>query len=152
MITYRVTFPVQEVLAECIEQVSLDFRAIRATAGTDVDRSYDDFILSADEREPFAAEFLSQATALCADYPAMLRPLILSEIRLSVEVSLARMMLLESVERMLKDCMKARMLGWWYRLRNVELSREQEAKAAEAGERLLSAFNPSCTVRRLRYF
>lgn len=152
MITYRVTFPVQEVLAECIEQVSLDFRAIRATAGTDVDRSYDDFILSADEREPFAAEFLSQATALCADYPAMLRPLILSEIRLSVEVSLARMMPLESVERMLKDCMKARMLGWWYRLRNVELSREQEAKASEAGERLLSAFNPSCTVRRLRYF
>ena len=152
MITYRVTFPVQEVLAECIEQVSLDFRAIRATAGTDVDRSYDDFILSADEREPFAAEFLSQATALCADYPAMLRPLILSEIRLSVEVSLARMMPLESVERMLKDCMKARMLGWWYRLRNVELSREQEAKASEAGVRLLSAFNPSCTVRRLRYF
>ena len=152
MITYRVTFPVQEVLAECIEQVSLDFRAIRATAVTDVDRSYDDFILSADEREPFAAEFLSQATALCADYPAMLRPLILSEIRLSVEVSLARMMPLESVERMLKDCMKARMLGWWYRLRNIELSREQEAKAAEAGERLLSAFNPSCTVRRLRYF
>lgn len=152
MITYRVTFPVQEVLAECIEQVSLDFRAIRATAGTDVDRFYDDFILSADEREPFAAEFLSQATALCADYPAMLRPLILSEIRLSAEVSLARMMPLESVERMLKDCMKARMLGWWYRLRNVELSREQEAKAAEAGERLLSAFNLSCTVRRLRYF
>lgn len=152
MITYRVTFPVQEVLAECIEQVSLDFRAIRATAGTDVDRSYDDFILSADEREPFAAEFLSQATALCADYPAMLRPLILSEIRLSVEVSLARMMPLESVERMLKDCMKARMLGWWYRLRNAELSREQEAQAAEAGKRLLSAFNPSCTVRRLRYF
>lgn len=152
MITYRVTFPVQEVLAECMEQVSLDFRAIRATAGTDVDRSYDDFILSADEREPFAAEFLSQATALCADYPAILRPLILSEIRLSVEVSLARMMPLENVERMLKDCMKARMLGWWYRLRNVELSREQEAKAVEAGERLLSAFNPGCTVRKLRYF
>ena len=152
MITYSVTFPVQEVLAECIEQVSLDFRAIRATAGTDVDRSYDDFILSADEREPFAAEFLSQATALCADYPAMLRPLILSDVRLSMEVSLSRMMPLESVERMLKDCMKARMLGWWYRVRNVELSREQEAKAAEAGERLLSAFNPSCTVRRLRYF
>lgn len=152
MIAYRVTFPVQEVLTECMEQVSLDFRAIRATAGAEVDRSYDDFILSADEKEPFATEFQSQATALCADYPAALRPLILSEIRLSVEVSLSRMMPLESVERMLKDCMKARMLGWWYRQRNVELSRVQEAKAAEAGERLLSAFNPSCTVRRLRYF
>lgn len=152
MITYRVTFPVQEVLAECIEQVSLDFRAIRATAGTDADSSYDDFILSADEREPFAAEFLSQATALCADYPAMLRPLILSEVRLSADVSLSRMMPLESVGRMLKDCMKARMLGWWYRLRNAGLSEKYEVKAAEAGERLMSAFNPGCTVRRLRYF
>ena len=64
MITYRVTFPVQEVLTECMEQVSLDFRAIRATAGTDADSSYDDFILSADEREPFAAEFLSRCFAL----------------------------------------------------------------------------------------
>ena len=152
MIAYRVTLPVQEVLNECMEQVSLDFRAIRATAGAEVDRTYDDFILSADEKEPFAEEFQSQATALCADYPAALRLLLLSAVRLSVEVSLSRMMPLESVERLLKDCMKARMLGWWYRLRNAELSREQEAKAAEAGERLLSAFNPSCTVRRLRYF
>lgn len=152
MIIYRVTIPAQEVLNECMDQVSLDFRAIRATAGADVDRSYDDFILSTDEKEQFVVEFQSAVTELCAEYPAALGLLVLSEARMSVDISLSRMQPLESVERMLKDWLKARMLGWWYRMRNADLFQMQAVKASEAGERLLSAFNPSCTVRRLRYF
>lgn len=152
MNTYHVTLLVQEILGECIDQVSLDFRALRTTAGAGADKSYDDYTLSTDEKGPFAVEFQSVAAELCSRYSGAVTACALTEDRFSADITIARNMPRQIVERMLKDCVKAGMLAWWYRQRNPDMWQKQTLLAEAAGERLQSAFMPSCTTRRLRYF
>lgn len=152
MKTYHVTLLVQDILNECIDQVSLDFRALRTMAGAVSDKSYDDYMLSTDEREPFAVEFQSVAAEFCARFPLSVCACMLTEDRFAADITIACELPQQVMERRMKDYMKAAMLAWWYRLRNPDLWQKQAMQAEAAGEALLSLFEPSCTVRRLRYF
>lgn len=152
MKTYHVTLLVQEILGECIDQVSLDFRALRTTAGAGADKSYDDYTLSTDEKDPFAVEFQSVAAELCVRFPLSVRACALTEDRFAADVTIACELPQQIMERRMKDYMKAAMLVWWYRLRNPDLWQKQVMQAEAAGEELQSLFAPSCTTRRLRYF
>lgn len=152
MKTYHVTLLVQDILNECIDQVALDFRALRVTAGADTDKSYDDYMLSTDEKDPFAVEFQSVASELCARFPQSVRVCTLTEDRFAADVTIACELPKQVMERRMKDYMKAAMLVWWYRLRNQDLWQKQVMQAEAVGEELQSQFTPSCTTRRLRYF
>ena len=152
MKTYHVTLAVQDILDECINQVALDFRALRVTAGAVADKYYDDYMLSTDEKDPFVVEFQSVAAELCARFQLSVRACALTEDRFAADVTISCCLPRLIVERRMKDYMKAAMLAWWYRLRNPDLWQKQVVQAETAGEELRSLFTPSCTTRRLRYF
>lgn len=152
MNNYHVALTVQELLNECIDQVALDFRSVRATGGEAADKIYDDYTLTTDEKMPFAVEFQSAAAELCAQHTSAVRCCMLTEDRFAADVAILRTLPQQIVERMLKDYMKARMLAWWYRLRNTDLWQKHLLQAQSVSDRLQSLFSPSCTTRRLRYF
>lgn len=152
MKTYHVTLQVQDILDECINQVALDFRALRVNDAAAADKYYDDYMLSTDEKDPFVEEFQSVAAELCARFPLSVRACTLTEDRFAADVTIARELPRQIMERRMKDYMKATMLAWWYRLRNPDLWQKQAEQAETAGEELRSLFAPSCTTRRLRYF
>ena len=109
-------------------------------------------MLSTDEKDPFVVEFQSVAAELCARFPLSVRACTLTEDRFAADVTIARELPRQIMERRMKDYMKATMLAWWYRLRNPDLWQKQAEQAETAGEELRSLFTPSCTTRRLRYF
>lgn len=152
MKTYRIDLSVRQIMDECIDQVSLDFRAVRAAAGQEADRMYDDYTLSADEKEPFAVEFESVAAELCSRHARAVRCCGLSADRLTLDVTVGRPLPQKIVERLLKDYLKARMLAWWYQLRNRDLWQGYVVQAETAWERFHELIGPGCTTRRLRYF
>lgn len=118
MKTYHVTLQVQDILDECINQVALDFRAMRVNDAAAADKYYDDYMLSTDEKDPFVVEFQSVAAELCARFPLSVRACTLTEDRFAADVTIARELPRQIMERRMKDYMKATMLAWWYRLRN----------------------------------
>ena len=152
MNVYSISVPVQELLDDCMAQVSLDFRALRALSDQSPDAVYEDYVLSTDEREPFISEFKTAVSELCAKFASSIRLYVCTEDRFSADILVWNHLHPSVVESLIHEWLKIRMLIWWYRQRNVDLWQKYTVRLGELASEIGSFGSPACTTRRLRYF
>lgn len=149
---HRITIDVQEIIDKAAAQSANDFRALRVKVGKTVDEVYDDFVFVGDNPEQVLAQIDFAGKMLRTKLYAHLADFASTPSSVDFEFVTEECRVDESLESVIADCILANILGWWYTLRNTELSLLYAQRANDDADEALHLLTPKFTTHRGRYF
>lgn len=150
---HQIKISAQHILDECIAQTSLDFQALRfaSTPRIDINQSYDDFVITTDNRR----EFITELHSICALLSAINKATCNTEFSddcaiftIQTDNNISH----EVIESLLSDYIKYNILAWWYNTRNDTLWQKYLSRSGMLQTQISSLLTVQSATRPLRYF
>lgn len=145
----RVSISVEDVIRAAIHQSAQDFRALRALKGSDINLTYEDFVLTQDDAEAITTEIKNISAQI---YESIKGYVCQWYVDVEVCYYIKGEVCSNTVQSIIHNILLYTILAWWFDFRLPDAAVTYREKASIQLSALVGAVVPKFAKRKLRMF